>query len=1442
MSSPHSHSSNGWEPPSLEELQRAIPKYEITALLGRGGMGAVYKGRQTTLDREVAIKLLPETLTQGADDLNYAARFVQEARAMARLDHPAIISVYDFGETPAGQLYFVMEFVDGMDIHQYLQLHDGSIPQEHAISIVAHVLDALDYAHNHGIVHRDIKPANILLNRDGRVKIADFGLAKRFGEGVDHDAPALTMSNLAVGTPDYVAPEAFDGGKAPDHRADLYAVGVMLYRMLVGKLPRGNFKPPSELRDEIDPRIDRVIALAMEPDPDERYGSAAAVRADLDEILSRPLPKVEEGDESRIVEAVVPVTSTVKAGRPPRSRIGPKGVVRDRQDRRSGKKKRPLAKAVILTVFLGLAAAAWWMLDRVDEGTQGFVEREVVVLPPAGGSGGSEPDEIARAAKEPPFENSLGMKFVPVPGTDVLFCIHETRYRDFETYAAENGVGGWWRDQSVHGYEITERPGDHPVMRTSWEDAQEFCAWLSRKEGRTYRLPTDEEWSLAAGLGGKEVRSSGDTPESLSAKVTGEYPWGTAWPVPAGAGNYSDQSRKAKAPTTDPTYKAGYIDDYDDGFPTTAPVMSFQPNRFGLYDLGGSVWEWVEDWFNEAREQRVVRGGSCLDLGADVQISLLSSFRYRLPPDARHTGRGFRVVLVPDRAATSATDVAATPVSPSPASAAPIEATKDKPFTNTLGMKFVPVPDTDVLFCIHETRYRDYAAYAAENPGNDGPWQGQTHYGYVVTERTQEHPAWSLSWQQAKAFCEWLSAEEGMVYRLPTDREWSYAAGIGTLEDWSETTSPSQRSSTEGRFPWGPDWPPPSRFGNYSDKSRLEKAKSPLSDQVYLENYDDGFPTTAPVMSFAPNELGIYDLDGNLMEWCEDRPWNDGPHRRILRGAWWADFEKSRLRLNNRNSHPHNKAFSGTGFRIVLELPEEAPPKLAAPSTPDGKVPEPFAAEPVPAASVPAASILPVQPGTAPVPASEIKTYNGHRYQFVPGALTWIEAKTKAESMRGHLVTITSKEENEWLLHTYGNLLTTRNRHIWLGAIEKTPESGWSWVTGEPFTPLGWGPGEPNGSRGGGGQAGHPFMLNFFSLADGVIGWNDSSTHFTQSRVNIGFLVEWDKDETPEESIIPGGSSPAQPAPKVLSSLPGLSSRLEAYLTARNSRLGGLAENYRNAVETRRSQLPVDAAPAVVEAFGTELAGIDRLLDSLKAPPADPVEAVQARSPGLPDLPESSPDTLETLRQTWTSESGKILDSLGEALRQSLKVLESELVRARELENARDVVAFRDSLPEISNTPFSASPDTAETKDSKVSQEERTIPEGAVEFEGHQYFIFKVPPRNWNEARAHCESLGGSLAIINSARELEFLAELKRNILGERSWAWLGGHMPEDEDTWYWLDGRRMSSRDPWDPKSEFSNPQPTEKFLVFTHLDNFSGHGVESGFVTGYICEWEDD
>ena len=258
-----------------------LPQYQFVSLLGRGGMGAVYKAVQVTLDRPVAIKVLPVDLIED-DDAQFAERFKNEARTMAKMNHPAIVNVYDFGETNTGLLYIVMEFIDGTDVAQMIATQ-GKLPEDYALSISAHVSDALNYAHARGVIHRDIKPANILINMEGAVKVADFGLAKQNDPGQS----GITKTNMAMGTPDFVAPEAFIEGVPLDGRADLYAMGVMLYQMLTGEIPRGMWKLPGT-KMGTDPRFDAIITKAMQTDREHRYQSAADLRRDLDTILTLP--------------------------------------------------------------------------------------------------------------------------------------------------------------------------------------------------------------------------------------------------------------------------------------------------------------------------------------------------------------------------------------------------------------------------------------------------------------------------------------------------------------------------------------------------------------------------------------------------------------------------------------------------------------------------------------------------------------------------------------------------------------------------------------------------------------------------------------------------------------------------------------------------------------------------------------------------------------------------------------------------------------------------------------------------------------------------------------------------------------------------------------------------------------------------------------------------
>lgn len=247
-----------WQPLTAAELGALLPQYQIESLIGRGGMGAVYKGRQRALGRPVAIKLLPEALGRSGD---FASRFAREAQLLASLSHPGILSIYDFGQTALGHSYFVMEYVAGTDLHAMMRAQRLSPAQAYALFV--QICQAVQYAHEMGVIHRDIKPSNILLTPEGRVKLADFGLAMSTQEtGVQGS------SDVIVGTPDYMAPERFSG--ISDHRADIYALGILFYSMLTGQMPRGSFEPPSTAAG-VDKRADALVSRAIEADPAQRY-------------------------------------------------------------------------------------------------------------------------------------------------------------------------------------------------------------------------------------------------------------------------------------------------------------------------------------------------------------------------------------------------------------------------------------------------------------------------------------------------------------------------------------------------------------------------------------------------------------------------------------------------------------------------------------------------------------------------------------------------------------------------------------------------------------------------------------------------------------------------------------------------------------------------------------------------------------------------------------------------------------------------------------------------------------------------------------------------------------------------------------------------------------------------------------------------------------------
>jgi len=335
-----------FEPPTIARLAELFPALQIIEFIGAGGMGAVYKARQEGLDRVVALKILPEEF---GHDIKFALRFTREARTLAKLAHPNIVSVFEFGNVE-DTYYFLMEFVDGSTLRDVVQ--SSQLAPEHALAVVPHLCDALQYAHDKGVVHRDIKPENILMAADGSVKIADFGLSRILGNESQQDL--LTGTHQVMGTPRYMAPEQFEGSHGVDHRADIYSLGVVLYEMLTGELPIGRFAPPSE-KVEIDVRLDEVVLRALEKEPKHRYQRASQIKSDVHSITSSDNPALAR---TSIRDENSQGNEATMASVEQQERAGRLLLTRRQLMERVEQSLQPLLRGQLLQVLIGVALIA----------------------------------------------------------------------------------------------------------------------------------------------------------------------------------------------------------------------------------------------------------------------------------------------------------------------------------------------------------------------------------------------------------------------------------------------------------------------------------------------------------------------------------------------------------------------------------------------------------------------------------------------------------------------------------------------------------------------------------------------------------------------------------------------------------------------------------------------------------------------------------------------------------------------------------------------------------------------------------------------------------------------------------------------------------------------------------------------------------------------------
>jgi formylglycine-generating enzyme required for sulfatase activity/serine/threonine protein kinase len=618
-------------------------------VLGRGGFGTVFRAFDEKLCRVVAIKVLGPRLAGSAAARR---RFLREARSAAGIQNEHVVAVHAVEEEPLP--YLVMDYVAGQTLQEKLD-KVGPLNLAAVLRIGAQIAEGLAAAHKHGLVHRDIKPSNILLeNGVERVKITDFGLARAA------DDASITQSGVVAGTPMYMSPEQAEG-KTLDHRTDLFSLGSVIYAACTGHPPfRANTtvavlkrvcevtpQPIREVNPEVPQWLEEIVTRLHAKNPTDRFASAREVA----ELLAGHLSHVQANSGVRLVPGLksIPVSSTGRSSR--------------------------WAWAIAFLALAALSVVVWERTTRADKDTNASPGGEQAgpstppapsdpaptpTLPPRprpatapfdAAQARAEQDAWAAYLGEPVgATNTLGMKLQVIPPGEFFMtqqyrvrisrpfriAAHEVTIGQFRAFANETGYktdaeasgkGGGVMDRtgktidpspdSTWRHADVMRGNDYPVAQLSWQDAQRFCEWLSRKEGRKYRLPTETEWEWACRAGTVTKYSFGDDPAEL-----GDYAW------------YSDNA------------------DWH-----SHPVGQKKPNAWGLFDMHGNVCEYCRDWAAELPSAVVTDPQGPAQEPADGGTRVIRSLSFAESADWAHTaGRasiapnlsmfhfGFRVV------------------------------------------------------------------------------------------------------------------------------------------------------------------------------------------------------------------------------------------------------------------------------------------------------------------------------------------------------------------------------------------------------------------------------------------------------------------------------------------------------------------------------------------------------------------------------------------------------------------------------------------------------------------------------------------------------------------------------------------------------------------------------------------------------------------------------
>ena len=725
-----------WDPPLIEDLQPLFADYEIQALIGRGGMGAVYRAVQKKLNRVVAIKILPPVLGW---DPAFKDRFLREAMMLAKLNNPGIVTIHDSGQNQ-DLYYLVMEYVDGQTLRDYLSNNAISPRQTLELGIrLCHIMEA---AHAAGIVHRDLKLENILVPSLEQVKIADFGIAKLFGEQHADDPAVVAASHIVAGTNYFMAPEQRTHPDQVDGRADIYSLGVILYLLLTSGLPGSEPVPPSQMLPGLGDHMDSLIMQAIEKAPGKRQQDMKALRLQLETVLAAERQK----------EA------------PAASNIGFRNLWKSRI-------------ASILGIFLlGIAGLAFWAGTRHPKAIVGLASGQL----PASGK-----------AFEVPLNETLVLAMRPIPAGKFAMGSppEETPERHPSELLRQVEISKpFWMGtcevtqaqyQTLMGNSpsfFKEKEANLPVERVCWLDAVSFCEILTSREQKAgrlpkdylYRLPTEAEWEYAARAGGESVVLTDE------AKLAA-----CSW--------HSRNSRKKTHPAGGKQANPWGLHDL---FGNVSEWCLDSWNKFpaSITASVDPVWRPGKDFYS-----KIHRGGDF------TSQAIRSAQREKASIITLSSQIGFRVVLAP--VISSGMPSHQPSVFPSLGSSLP---ETGKAFSIELpqetSLEMLPMPAGEFLMGSPPDEFYRTSSERLHLVKISTPfWMGRTEVTQAQYEMLMESnpsifhdagrsaPVENVSWYAAMAFCKLLALHEknagrlpkNMVYRLPTEAEWEYACRAG---------------------------------------------------------------------------------------------------------------------------------------------------------------------------------------------------------------------------------------------------------------------------------------------------------------------------------------------------------------------------------------------------------------------------------------------------------------------------------------------------------------------------------------------------------------------------------------------------------------------------------------------------------------------------------------